>query len=59
MIKKAKVLRMIIDTFIITIPSFINMGGLLFLILFIYAVLGVQLFAPIKLNGLIDRRANF
>ena len=47
MIKNAKVLRMIIDTFIITVPSFVNMGGLLFLILFIYAVLGVQLFAPL------------
>ena len=41
MFKRAKVLRMIIDTLIITLPSFANMGGLLMLILFIYAVLGV------------------
>jgi len=32
---------MIVDTFIITLPSFANMGGILLLILFIYSVLGV------------------
>jgi len=59
MIKRAKLLKLIVDTFIITLPSIANMGGMLLIILFIYAVLGVQLLAPLKLNGMLDRRANF
>ena len=48
LIKRAKVLKIIIDTFIVTLPSLANVGGLLLLIVYIYAVLGVQLFAEIK-----------
>lgn len=58
-IKKAKVLRIIIDTFIVSLPSLLNVGGLLFLIIFIYAVLGVQLFADIKLQEDLNHHANF
>lgn len=40
-IKRAKVLKIIVDTFIVSLPSLLNVGGLLLIILFIYAVLGV------------------
>ena len=49
LIKRAKVLRMIVRTLLITIPSMANIGSLLLLVYYIYAVLGVQLFATLKL----------
>jgi len=47
-IKTAKKLRAIIMTVVISIPALGNIGLLLFLLLFIYAVLCVQLFAKIN-----------
>lgn len=41
LINRAKVLRLIVDTFIITLPSFANVGGLLLLIIYVYSILGV------------------
>jgi hypothetical protein len=37
----------------------VNIGSLLLLIIFIYAILGVYLFADVKLNGELDQHANF
>jgi len=48
LIQRAKVLKIIIDTLIATLPSLANVGGLLLLILFIFSVLGMQLFGKIK-----------
>jgi len=48
-IKRAKVLKLVVDTLIVTLPSMANIGGLLLLIVYIYAVLGVSLFGSIKL----------
>jgi hypothetical protein len=36
-----------------------NIGGLLCLLLYIYAVLGVNMFANVKLSGSLDKNANF
>jgi len=41
LVKSAKVLRLIIDTLILTIPSMVNVGTLLLLVYYIYAILGV------------------
>ena len=49
LIKKFKELRTIFNTFIISIPSLANVGGLLFLFLYLYAILGMFLFSGIKL----------
>lgn len=49
LINRAKILKIIIDTLILTLPSLANVGGLLLLILYIYAVLGVELFYDVKL----------
>ena len=59
LVKKAKSLRMIFNTFIVTLPSLANVGGLLFLLLYIYSVLGVSLFAEVQANGSITEYANF
>jgi hypothetical protein len=46
-IKKYKNLRILFYTFIGAIPQLTNVGGLLFLFLFLYSVLGVFLFAEV------------
>lgn len=45
LIKDLKGLRDVIMTLFLSFPSFLNVGSLLCLIIFIYAVLGVQLFS--------------
>jgi flagellar motor component MotA len=47
LIKKAKALKQIFDTFIKTLPSLGNIGGLLGLFLFIFSILGQQMFGQI------------
>lgn len=52
-------LKFITDIFIVTLPQLMNVGGLLLIVLYIYAIFGVQLFAKIKLNEALDDRWNF
>eukprot|EP01084_Bolivina_argentea_P090848 163604_1 len=59
LIKSAKNLRKLFNTLVNSLPSFINIGGLLLLLFFIYAVLGVQLFAKIAGNEEYNDHANF
>lgn len=49
LVSKASFLKRIFNTFIITIPSMGNVGGLLILLLYIFSILGIFLFAEIKL----------
>ena len=49
LIKAAKNLQQIFQTFILAIPDMINVGALLVLFLFLFSVLGVSMFAEIKL----------
>jgi hypothetical protein len=48
-IKKNKDIKVIFETVLVTIPALTNIGGLLLLFLYIFSVLGVFLFAEIKL----------
>ena len=48
LIKQAKNLHQIFQTFILAIPELLNVGALLMLFLFLFAVLGVNLFAEVK-----------
>jgi hypothetical protein len=50
LVKKAKSLKLIFTTFIITIPSLANIGSLLLLLIYLYSVLGVFMFADLKLQ---------
>ena len=45
LIKRAKSLKLMINTIIVTLPAMANIGGLLALLLFVYAILGIMLFA--------------
>lgn len=55
----ARQIKILFETFIVTIPSLTNIGGLLLLFLYIYSVLGVFLFADVRLQEYLDIHANF
>ncbi|EGZ28555.1 hypothetical protein PHYSODRAFT_467180 [Phytophthora sojae] len=59
LVHSAPSLRQLFNTLLITLPSLANIGGLLFLVFFIYAAMGVQLFAKVKFGELITPTANF
>jgi hypothetical protein len=46
-------------TFFNALPELINVGGVLFLCLYLYAVMGVYLFANVKLQENLNEYANF
>jgi hypothetical protein len=50
---------MIFNTFLITLPSLGNIGLLLLLLLFIYTILGSELYAYVKLGDSLHLDANF
>ena len=50
---------MIFNTFIVSLPGLINIGGLLLIIVYFYSILGMQLFGRVMHNGIIDRSLNF
>ena len=59
LIRKARNLQKILDTFLLAIPELANVGALLFLFLFLFAVLGVFLFAEVRLQENLNSHANF
>lgn len=59
LLKKQKGLRTSFLTFIVTIPALMNIGSLIILVLLIYSILGVYLFAQVQLNGALNEHANF
>ncbi len=59
LMKRNKSLRIIFDTFLLTLPALANLGGLLLLFLYIYAVLGEELFAKVKFSGPLGEHINF
>lgn len=59
LLKKAKRLYIIFNSFIHTIPAFVNVGSLIVVIIFIFSTVGNRLFAPVKFNGFLDDNRNF
>ena len=57
--RNLKSLQIIFSTFITTLPALMHVGGLMFLILYIFAVIGMNLFAKVKFNGPMQRWLNF
>merc|ERR1711871_617035 len=51
--------KRLLDTLMLTLPGILNISLLLMLILFIYAVLGMQLFAKTQYNGSYNIHSNF
>lgn len=57
--RKLKSLQDIFETFMTTLPHMFNVGAILLLILYIYSVIGINLFANIKPNGPMHKFLNF
>jgi len=57
--KRNKALRSTFITFLLSLTGLVNIGSLILLIIFMYSVLGVYLFAPVMLNGNLNEQANF
>jgi hypothetical protein len=54
-----RTLKSTIMTFFLTLPAMTNIGSLLLLIILVYAIMGMYLFAEIKLNGILANNENF
>lgn len=59
LIHRAKNLKTIFDTFLITLPSLANIGLLLGLVIFIYMILGIEVYSYTKYGDNVNEDANF
>lgn len=59
LLKKAKRLYIIFNSFIHTIPAFVNVGSLIMVLIYIFSVLGVRIFSKIKITGALNQHKNF
>lgn len=59
LIKAAKGIRKLLFALVVSLPALFNIGALLALITFIYAILGMSLFGHVKLQGALDDMVNF
>jgi Ion transport protein len=57
--KTNRILKTTLKTFITSLPSVINIGSLLLLIILIYAILGVNFFGDVKFSGELNVKSNF
>ena len=57
--RNLKKLQIIFSTFLNTLSSLLNVGGLLILIMYIYAVIGISLFADVKVTAPMHSRLDF
>jgi len=57
--KHLKEIRRMFGAFLGTLTELVNVASLLFLLLFMYAVLGMNLFANVKLQDNLNENANF
>ena len=61
LVKVLKGLNILFKTLVISIPTIVNVGGLMFIVFFIFAVLGVKLFGKVDMTAADDygHYANF
>jgi len=59
LIRLVRQLRATLNTMLSILPGFINIGALLLLLFFVYAVCGVQLYGSIAFQGKLNDQANF
>uniref|UniRef100_K3WVK9 Ion transport domain-containing protein n=1 Tax=Globisporangium ultimum (strain ATCC 200006 / CBS 805.95 / DAOM BR144) TaxID=431595 RepID=K3WVK9_GLOUD len=59
LMKRAKSMQDIVSTILENMPALINVSTLMFLVMFVYAVIGVQIYAEVKLGENLDEHANF
>nr|XP_006818874.1 PREDICTED: sodium channel protein 60E-like [Saccoglossus kowalevskii] len=59
LVKAAKGIRKLLFALVISLPALLNIGALLFLVIFIYAILGMNYFGYVKQQGALDDMVNF
>jgi len=59
LIPKAKGLRTLFQTLLVSLPALGNVGSVLVLFFFIFSVMGMNLFGKIKHQDFLDRQANY
>jgi len=59
LIKRAKKLQIIFETIILALPAMGSLGALLLLFVFLFAIVGMQMFAFVKWQSDINYHANF
>jgi len=59
LINGAKDIKKMFDTLIVTLPGLANVAAVVFLLFFIFAVIGMQLFATVAFHESLDPHANF
>ncbi|XP_033123000.1 sodium channel protein 1 brain-like [Anneissia japonica] len=59
LIKAAKGIRKLLFALVISMPALFNIGALLFLIIFIYSIIGMVQFSRVKHDGALDDVVNF
>ena len=59
LVKELKGLRDLVMTLVISVPALFNVGCLLGLVMFMYAVLGLNVFTYVKQSGAISADRNF
>lgn len=59
LIRLIKSLRTIFNSILTAIPGILNIGGLLLLLFFVYAIIGMQLYGVIGFQGELNEHANF
>ncbi|XP_065601047.1 sodium channel protein type 5 subunit alpha-like [Cyrtonyx montezumae] len=59
LVKRAKGIRTLLFALLMSLPSLFNIGLLLFLVMFIYAIVGMTNFACLRWEGGIDNLFNF
>ena len=59
LINSLKRMQIIYNTFMNTFSSMLNVGGLMFLIIYIYAIFGMNFFAGIKMSYPMNERLSF
>lgn len=59
LIKAAKGIRKLLFALIISLPAIFNIGALLFLVMYMYAIIGMSSFGNVIINGVFDEITNF
>jgi len=59
MLQAAKGIRKLLFALVVSLPALFNIGALLALITFIYAIIGMSVFGHVKQQGALDDMVNF
>ena len=59
MVKKLKGVRLMVATLMASLPAMFNIGSLLFMVLFVYSVIGMQMFSTVKFGDQLSSHNNF